>query len=156
MTIGDVAAISAVFVTLFAVIWQTISARKLMARQLFLQLYAQYESEVMQRKRAAFARRLIDDVTGTTDIDDTVLVFLETLASMLHEKLIDRELIWTTFSIDICTYWSKSEKYIKRVRQKTNDSSLFDELERAYNELRPKTNDEVIEYYIYMETLRSD
>src|SRR6266404_6616600 len=90
--------------TLVAVWRQNRAAKVLARRQLFLQLAAQYDSEYFQQKRAALARKLSNDRTNL-DLDDTVLVFFETMAHMEREGMIDSDLVKTTFVVDICSYW---------------------------------------------------
>jgi hypothetical protein len=119
---------AAIGATLF-VVWRQIRASKQVASlQLFLQLAAQWDSAVMQRKRARLARRLLAD-RAAVDLDDTVLVFLETLAHMVKRRLVDRDLVWTTFSIDVSSYWAVVRHYINHEREKTSDPTLFRGLE---------------------------
>lgn len=130
----------AISVTLF-VVWRQIRASKQLASlQLFLQLAAQWDSADMQQKRARLARKLLDDPTAV-DLDDTALVFLETLAHMVRRRLVDRDLVWTTFSIDVSSYWPVARHYVEHIRQAMSDPTLFEELETLSKSFA--TNDQV-------------
>lgn len=113
----------------FFVVWRQIRASKQLASiQLFLQLATQWDSANMQQKRARLARRLLAD-RAAVDLDDTALVFLETLAHMVKRGLVDRDLVWTTFSIDVSSYRAVVRHYIDYERKRKSDPTLFEELE---------------------------
>jgi hypothetical protein len=119
---------AAVVVVLVAVYFQNRATRELHSQQLFLQFYSQWESEDMQRRRGELASTLLAD-PNRVDIDDAPLVFLETVAHSTRRGLLDRDLVWTTFSVDTSNYWLATQKYIAHVRQTEADPELFEELE---------------------------
>lgn len=113
----------------FVAVWrQNRAAKRLVGVQLFLQIAAQWESVDFQRKRAQLARTLLAD-RQALEIDETALVFLETLAHMTGRGLLDRELVWNTFSFDVCSYWAAVIHYVRHVRERFSDPTLFEEME---------------------------
>ena len=88
----------------------------------------------MQKRRAFLARKLLSD-PNTLDIDDTLLVFLETLAHMTSRKLLDRDLVWNTFSIDVCSYWFALKHYVLQIRKDFSDPTWFEEIEALNNSI---------------------
>ena len=86
-----------------------------MGFQLFMQIAAQYDSENMQKIRAALAAQLLNNST-TLDINDSLLVFYENIGLLERRKLLDSELMFNTFALDVCGYWSALQHYVKHVR----------------------------------------
>jgi hypothetical protein len=123
---------AAVGCALFAVWWQVVASRNLNRVQLFLQLSAQYESTDMHHKRAKLAKTLLADRTSY-QLDDTVLVFFETLGHLTRVKYLDTDLVSTAFSVDVCNYWSALEPYIAHVRKELSDNTMFCEFEGLYD-----------------------
>jgi len=104
----------AVIAAFLAVGIQTSATRKLTKQQFFLQLYAQWESADMQQRRADLATVLLGS-PATVEIDDSVFVFLETLAHCTRRGLVDQQLVWTTFSIDVSGYWPAVQDYVNHI-----------------------------------------
>jgi hypothetical protein len=50
-------------------------------------------------------------------IDDSPLVFLETLSDATDRDAVDFDLMWTTFYIDAASYWTAAQPNIKRGRE---------------------------------------
>jgi len=118
------------------------AAKELTALQTFLQLAATWESDQMHRKRAQLARTLLAN-RHAMDLDDSVLVFFETLAHMIRRGIVDRELTWDTFRVDLCGYWSAVEHYARRVRIDLLDPLLFagmEELSKEFCSGRPRSS----------------
>lgn len=128
------AAVAAAFVAVWR---QNRAAKKLAGLQLFLQIAAQWDSADMQRKRAQLARTLLVDPKAL-ELDDTVLVFVETLAHMTRRGLVDRELVWTTFEVDVSSYWAAVIHYVLYVRDRFSDPTLFEEMEALNKRLLNK------------------
>jgi hypothetical protein len=122
------AAIGAVIAALVAVWLQNRAVKKLASMQMFLQLVQQYDSDEMRDRRKLLSEFLQRNPTPT-EFDDSVLCFLETLAHMTRRKLLDQELVLTHFSIDICVYWSATENFIRELRERCGDKTLYEELE---------------------------
>jgi hypothetical protein len=110
-------------------VWrQNRAAKQLASLQLFLQLAGQWDSWDMHRKRAQLARTLLADRKALR-LDDTVLVFFETLAHMVRRDLVDHDLVWTTFWVDVCSYWAAVDHYVCHARREFSDPTLFEEIE---------------------------
>jgi hypothetical protein len=123
---------AAVLVVFIALHLQNRATRELNSQQLFLQFYNQWEAEDMQQRRARLASALLADPT-TRDIDDAPLVFLETVAHCARRGLLDHDLVWTTFSVDISNYWFAAQNYVTHVRKSEADPELFRELQTAHD-----------------------
>ena len=122
--VGVVAAIS-------LVVWQNKISREMAIQQNFMQFYQQWESDGMQERRARLAQALLQESTPT-ELDDSPLLFLETLSHATRRGLTDRELVWTTFSVDIQSYWPAAQKYVDQIRATEKCKCLYEELEALY------------------------
>ena len=69
------------------------------------------------------------------NLDDTVLVFFETLAHMERQRIIDPNLVKTTFVVDISGYWQATKHYIMHVRKQFCDDRFFEEMEKLSDRL---------------------
>jgi hypothetical protein len=120
------------FVATLAAIWavttQNMISRELATQQNFLQFYEQWESEGMQGRRARLAAELLRNSTPD-NIDDSPLVFLETLSNATKRGLLDRELVWTTFYVDLTSYWAAAQPYVQESRSREQCPCIFEELE---------------------------
>jgi hypothetical protein len=132
--LSTLAAFAAVFVTIVVMWSQNSLTREITKQQFFLQFYQQWESDEMQTRRADLAESLLKNPIPA-NIDDSPLLFLETLAEASKRGLIDRDLMWTTFSVDVINYWAAAQPYVKRIRQEEQCSCLFAELEGLHNRL---------------------
>jgi hypothetical protein len=128
---------AAVIIAFFIAWRQNHSAKQLTSFQLFLQLAAQWDSADMHQKRAQLARSLLAN-PKTLELDDTVLVFFETLAHMARRRLIDHDLVWTTFSVDLASYWAAIRHYAEHVRKEFTDPTLFEEMEALNKQFTEK------------------
>ncbi|MFA6544641.1 MAG: DUF4760 domain-containing protein [Limisphaerales bacterium] len=88
----------------------------------------------MHRKRAKLARTLLAD-PNTRHLDDTVLVFFETLGHLTRRGYIEPSLVLATFSIDVCNYWHALRPYITHIRRDLSDDTIFYEFERLHKQL---------------------
>jgi hypothetical protein len=163
------AACAAVAVALIAVWRQNRAVRRLTRQQLFLQMAAQWDSADLQRKRAQLARTLLVD-RHTVELDDTVLVFFETLAYMTRRGMTDRDLVWTTFTVDVCSYWGAVAHYVRHVRERFSDPTLVVEMQWLRSSFRQKkerhrrgvsgsqigVSDAAIEEFLRWESRRGD
>ena len=112
------------------IVWlQNRSAKRLTCLELFIQLAAQYDSVDMQNIRGRLADRLLTDPT-TLEIEDSLLVFFENVAILARRNLLDRELVWNTFSFDMPIYWCALRHYVEHSRNKFSEPSLFEEFEK--------------------------
>lgn len=110
------AAWAAVACTLLVVWLQIRKAKELACLQLFVQISAQYDSADMQQVRATLAAKLLAN-PETLDISDCLLVFYENIAILHRRKLLDRELVRNTFSIDVVSYWRAVKHYVDFSRE---------------------------------------
>lgn len=143
--IAAIAACTAVLGTLFVMWRQNKATKLLMSRQLFLELAAEWDSSYMQQKRAQLAKTLLEKSDGL-QLDDTVLIFFETLAHMERKGIIDPELVKTTFVVDISFYWLATRHYVFHIRDKLSEDRFFEEmaelsdrLYREYTALNPSS-----------------
>lgn len=129
-----IAAIVSTFVAIWAVRTQNKVSRELATQQNFLQFYEQWESEGMQVRRARLAAELLEN-PAPENIDDSPLVFLETLSSATKRGLVDRELVWNTFYVDVTSYWAAAEPYVQKTRLREQCRCMFEELETLSKQL---------------------
>jgi len=115
--LGVLVAVTATFVAIAAVWCQNKASQDLAKKQNFFQFYQQWESEGMQERRARLAAALLENPNAEL-IDDSPLVFLETLADATDRDAVDFDLMWTTFYIDSASYWTAAQPYIDRGRRK--------------------------------------
>jgi hypothetical protein len=125
------------WVAIWAVATQNKISRELATQQNFLQFYEQWESDGMQERRARLAAELLRDSTPER-IDDSPLVFLETLSNATKRGLVDRELVWTTFYVDVTSYWAAAKAYTRRTRFREQCPCIFEELEALSKQLVDK------------------
>ena len=112
------------------IVWlQNRAAKRLTCLQLFVQLSSQYESADMKASRARLAGALIDN-PATLEIDDSILSFFETVATLERKSLLEKDLIWSAFSVDVCCYWQALRHYVLEARENLGDKTLFEEFER--------------------------
>ena len=137
VVLAFVAALVAIVAT-FAAIWsvkaQNMVSQELATQQNFFQFYQQWESEGMQERRGRLAAELLEDPPPEI-IDDSPLVFLETLSNATKRGLLDRELVWTTFYVDVTSYWAAAQPYVQKLRSREQCSCLFEELEALSKQL---------------------
>lgn len=117
-----------IFAALYAMWQQNKIARELACVQLFLQLTQQYDSEDMQRKRELLASALLKN-PNDCEIDDTVLTFFENLAHLCRRGLLEDEMTWNFFSVDVIFFHAAVVHYIQFMRAKFNALDLFVEFE---------------------------
>jgi len=115
-------------------VYQTRQTEKLTRLQLCLEFQKQYDSEYMQDRRGALARSLLDN-PETCEIDDGILVFFENLSHFEHRGLLDRDMVWNTFSADVISYWAALKHYVEWVREEMRDPTFFEETERLCKEI---------------------
>ncbi|MEI6232183.1 MAG: hypothetical protein WCT04_03975 [Planctomycetota bacterium] len=126
-----------IFAALYAVWQQNKIAKELACVQLFLQLTQQYDSDDMQRKRAALADALLANPKAV-EIDDTVLTFFENLAHLRRRGLLEDEMTWNFFSVDVIFFHAAADHYIASMRTKFNAQDLFVEFENLSRAWRSK------------------
>ena len=80
------------------------------------------------KARARLARKLLDN-PNARDLDDTVLVFFENLAYLTRKRVIDPDMVYNVFSIDVCNYWIAVKSYVEGLRKEANDGTLCEEME---------------------------
>lgn len=162
---GTCAAVLAAFLTVW---WQIRTSRRLTSLQLFLQLIAQYESTFMHRKRASLAHTLLSD-PKTLKLDDTVLMFFETLGHLNRRGFIDLDLVWNSFGVDVCYYWPALRHYVTHIRKGQDDITIFWEFEKmkkrlsihkpwkgpSPNSLATDPTSDKVEEFLQWETLRA-
>lgn len=107
--------------------------RELANQQNFFQFYQQWESDEMQERRARLATALLAN-RQPNQLDDSPLVFLETLSHASNQKLVDHDLTWNAFYTDLTSYWAAAREYALKVRKEENCECVFSELEKANNE----------------------
>lgn len=129
-----------IVVAIVVLIAQNQSAKKLTCLQLFLQLADRYDSDEMNRRRARLARTLLAN-RETLEIDDTILVFFENVALMMRRGLLDSDLTWNTFGIDVSSYWGALKGYVLAMRETFNDDSLYSEFQWLAGDMRALTLD---------------
>lgn len=117
-----------IFAALYAVWLQNKNERELMSVQLFLQLAQQFDSAEMLLKREALAAALLKNPKDT-EIDDTVLTFFENVAHLRRRRLLEDEMTWNFFSVDVIFLHNAAAHYIQHMRQKFNANDLFLEFE---------------------------
>ena len=125
---------AAVACAIFAVLWQVRAAKQLTSLQLFVQMRGEYESSNMQVKRAKIAQKLLAD-PKSLEVDDSVLLFFETLGDLTHRNFLHKDLVWTTFGYDVCFYWPALRHYVCHVRSKMSDNTAFCEFEKLHKKL---------------------
>ena len=131
--------ITAVWIGIWAVREQNEVARRMAKQQNFMSFYQQWESQEMQEHRARLATSLLSS-NNSGVIDDAPLVLLETLANATKLDLVDKDLAWTTFYIDVVSYWGAIENYASNVREEEKCSCIFRELEILSGEFRTMAN----------------
>ena len=114
---------------------QNRTTKELTGLQTFLQLSAMWEATQMQSKRAILARKLLAN-RNDLDLDDSVLIFFETLAHMVSRNAIDRDLVWNMFHIDLCCYWVSVRHFVLHVRKELSNPLLFAKMEELNNRFR--------------------
>jgi len=119
---GVIAAIS-------LVVWQNKVARDTASQQNFMQFYQQWESDGMQERRARLAAALLANPVPK-DLDDSPLVFLETLSKATSDESTDYDLVWTTFYYDLTNYWAAAKSYALETRKSEKCECIFEELEK--------------------------
>jgi len=159
MTTSDVTnllALSSILAALVGLFWQVRSAKNLVALQLFADISSQYESENMQSCRAALAAKLLSE-PNTLDIDDRVLVFYENIAILERKRVLDRDLLFNTFALDVWNYWAALRHYVEDCRKRFSDDSLYAETEQFIKRLRRQFKDSspaLIEQFLQLEARR--
>ncbi|HWA21844.1 MAG TPA: DUF4760 domain-containing protein [Caulobacterales bacterium] len=140
---------------------QNQSAKRLTCLQIFVGVAAQYDAPDMQLCRASLARCLLAD-RNALEINDRLLVFYENIAILNRRHVLDEELLANTFAVDVCGYWYALEHYVRHVRDKFKDESLYIEFQRlkdrferqtGYGFLRKQTEEET-RTFLEMETRR--
>lgn len=123
--------LAAVLCALLIVWLQNRSAKSLTCLQLFIQLAAQYDSGEMQKIRGRLASKLLE-TPGAVDLEDSLLVFYENLAILVRRRLLDTDLVWNTFSIDVRCYWLALKHYVEKTRVEYSDQTIFEEFEALH------------------------
>jgi hypothetical protein len=133
------------FIATIAAIWavrtQNGVSRELATQQNFFLFYEQWESDGMQERRARLAAELLENSTPDT-VDDSPLVFLETLSDAEKRGLLDRQLVFTTFYVDVTSYWAAAQHYAQSERSKEKCTCIFEELEHLSQRLDQQARSE--------------
>jgi hypothetical protein len=127
--IAVLVAIAATFVAMATVWLQNETSKELAKKQNFFQFYQQWESDGMQERRARLAATLLKN-RKPEELDDSPLVFLETLSKATKDESTDYGLVWTTFYYDLTNYWAAAKEYADDLRAKENCKCFYEELEK--------------------------
>lgn len=114
--------------TLFAVWRQSKVTRETASVQLFFNIANQYNTSEMKCLRRQFARTLLTP-GNKTSLDESVLEFFETLSHLTRRGILDLRMVWSTFSIESRSYWFAAEPFVRTLRSRFNDPTLYEELE---------------------------
>jgi len=78
----------------------------------------------MQERRARLAAALLENPVPI-DLDDSPLVFLETLSKATSAESTDYDLVWTTFFYDLTNYWAAAKSYALETRKSEKCECIF-------------------------------
>jgi len=82
----------------------------------------------MQFKRAKLSEEAVKEVHPSR-LNDSVLMFFENIGAMVRRKLVDRNLVYNAFSVDINHYWFYFKPHVINSREQFKDDSLYAEME---------------------------
>ncbi len=130
--IVSLAQILGVLVAICALIYQIRRSRFSLNVELCLKLEDKFNSPDFHKIRSNAAKLILKgDLLKAEDVFD----FFETLGYLVHEKALDKEIVWNTFFEWVQGYWSAGVNYIQEARQKDKDQTIWEEFEYLYNEL---------------------
>jgi len=117
-------------------------ARDEIGVRLFLQMTERFDSEYMRRQRKTLASQYLSQQSRGPvneqfyqEINDDVLNFFEDLGSLLRRDLLDERLIYLSFCYYAKGWWSICRSYVRNIRIRDNDSTLFSEFEYFANRM---------------------
>ncbi|WP_295456770.1 DUF4760 domain-containing protein [uncultured Thiodictyon sp.] len=126
---GTWATVVAALIVLF---FQNRHAQKLAYLQIVNELVVTYNSDELNKKRANLATALLND-RESINVDDSILVFYEHIALMVNRKLLDLDLTYNIFGMDVIYYLAALNPYIENIRRELDDKSLYDQCEWLRN-----------------------
>lgn len=130
--ISALAAWVAVAAAFFAVWRQNRLTKRALSAQVFSQLTARWDSDIMRARRKRLAEGLrtkaLADIPPAT-VED-VVDFFEELGTILRNGYLDIEPIWQSFSTAARFYWASCGKaYVVSLRTAYSDSTYYSEFE---------------------------
>jgi hypothetical protein len=100
-------------------------------------LHKEWSDAYFRRRRRALARSLKNG-QGIEKDGEEVLVFFETMGSLVHRGVLDKKLVWNEFAWDITHYWMACRhprNEIQGWRDECADPTLWSEFEWLYHEV---------------------
>lgn len=124
--------------TLYYIYRQIANARNISAFEFLRKEDDRFSSEGMRRNRNNLAEVLLiipDNYKIIEPIADYVLGYFEDLGLMLRKGLAPEFFTWTFNCYYVLRYWKASEKYVKWLRETTNDLTWYSEFEYLYQRM---------------------
>ena len=101
---------------------------------LLVRLEERFISEEMKEKRKkaieAIQKKRYEDNSVSTILD-----FFSVIAILAYKNVLDKEMIWRTFSSWLIPYYHSLKNYIENERKEKNDQKLYESLSHLHNEL---------------------
>jgi branched-subunit amino acid transport protein len=152
-----IATIFLAITTAFVIWWQGRQLKKQLELQIITELYKEWNEDRMFRARCALCKILPSDGVickyedNTLDKVESVIEFLERIASYYMNGVLTRSLVWDTFSFYIMRYYFYTHNAIKEIEKKWgDDKTLYCDLNNLYKALmklevkrRVKTKEEI-------------
>jgi Domain of unknown function (DUF4760) len=116
-----------VIVTVLLVRGQLSVAKEQRKIQLYLELRKEFDGPLISARKL-LARQLFDGVPHDK-INEPVMNFFEDTGMLVRRGYIDGDIIWETFSYYVKMWWGACKDYIAREREDKDDDTIFDDFE---------------------------
>jgi hypothetical protein len=117
----------------YVIYWQGQTLKKQLELQVVTELFKEWNSQEMQTVRKSFDRdATTDEALNQTE---TILEYLERIASYYKNHVLSRDLIWDTIGWYLMRYYHYNVANIGKIRDKWNDPTLYSDLEALYPKL---------------------
>lgn len=110
------------------------SSRFCTGADLLVRLEERFISEEMKEKRKKAIEAIQKGRYGDNSVS-TILDFFSVIAILAYKNVLDKEMIWRTFSSWLIPYYHSLKDYIENERKEKNDKKLYETLSKLYNEL---------------------
>jgi len=121
-------------IAIFAVLKTNDTSRFCTGADLLIRLEERFTNKEMKAKRKKAAEAIQKSNYKNNNVS-TILDFFSVIAILAHKKVLDKEMIWRTFSSWLIPYYASLEEHIKLERKEKRDQQLYKTLSNLYYEL---------------------
>jgi len=124
------ATVALVAATIFMIVWQIQSAKRVAKAQLTIDLMDRYDPQQVRVYRQTLASALLAGTPLPASVMEPVIDQLETIAALYESKWLDYDLVDNAFASQLRFWWAALEHHIRAMRVGFSNDSYYECFER--------------------------